>query len=282
MIDDDRRETFQLPVHGDVDASMAFDVLLLCAKTPDFPGLCANLAPLLRPGVEVAAVVNGLPWWFFAGEGIKIHCTDPDHRAASLLEKVTPFGVVVHATAQAVEPGVIHVRKTDRLLFGDAPGRQATHLPDLIAAFGRGGVRAETIADIRGEIWAKLWGNMNMNPISALTQLSSTPILERAELLTLVREMMAEFEGLGRRVGLVLPVSADERIAITRKLGDFRTSMYADAMARRPLECEGILGCVVELGKTLGIATPVSSIVYALLKGLDHSFERRRALEINA
>jgi 2-dehydropantoate 2-reductase len=115
---------------------------------------------------------------------------------------------------------------------------------------------------------------MNMNPVSALTRLSATPILTRPDLRALVLAMMNEFDAIGQKLGLALPMSAHERIEITGKLGDFRTSMLADAEARRRLEHEGILGCVIELAQKLGIAAPVSKTVYALLAGLDHSFAR--------
>jgi 2-dehydropantoate 2-reductase len=125
--------------------------------------------------------------------------------------------------------------------------------------------------DIRQEIWAKLAGNSNMNPLSALTRLSATPLLDDPRLLGLVRAMMTEFEAVGRRLGFTNQIPAAERIAVTKRLGDFRTSMLADANANRQLEIEGLLGCVVEIAARLDEPTPVSRIVYALTSGLDLS-----------
>ena len=37
--------------------------------------------------------------------------------------------------------------------------------------------------------------------------------------------MMSEFTRVGERLGLGLPMSVETRLAVTRRLGDFRTSM---------------------------------------------------------
>jgi 2-dehydropantoate 2-reductase len=273
VIKGEREARFDLPVIGGADPSVSFDVIICSAKSQDFGVICEDLSPLFREGTEVLAAVNGLPWWFLDQTSIRLQCLDPEGRTAARLSKVTPIGAVVHASAHAREPGVIVSVKSDRLLLGMPWELKSKHIRALAAAFEAGGIRTPIVENIREEIWAKLWGNMNMNPISALTQLSSLPILERPELRGLVRDMMNEFDALGRKLGLALPMSADERIDITRKLGDFRTSMYADAMARRRLEHEGILGCVVELAEKINVDMPVSKVVYALLKGLDHSFK---------
>ena len=66
--------------------------------------------------------------------------------------------------------------------------------------------------DIRREIWAKLWGNMNMNPVSALTRLTANGIFGEPRLFELVRDMMTEFVRVGERLGIALPSSVDERL----------------------------------------------------------------------
>ncbi len=80
--------------------------------------------------------------------------------------------------------------------------------------------------------------------------------------------MMSEFVRVGERLGLRLPMTVDERLAVTRRLGDFRTSMLNDVEAGRPLEVEGLLGVVVELAEKLGEPVPASRAVYALARGL--------------
>jgi 2-dehydropantoate 2-reductase len=110
---------------------------------------------------------------------------------------------------------------------------------------------------------------MNMNPVSALTRRTANGILGDTHLLQLVRDMMTEFAAVGARIGLPLPMTVDERLVITRRLGDFRTSMLNDVEGGRPIEVEALLGSVVELADKLGEPIPATRTVYALARTLN-------------
>jgi 2-dehydropantoate 2-reductase len=169
---------------------------------------------------------------------------------------------------RAETPGVVRVAAQDRLILGEPDGAASRETAELASAVNAGGVNCVVTADIRLEIWSKLWGNMNMNPVSALTRLTATGIFAEPRLIELVRDMMIEFARVGDRLGLKLPMSVEERLAVTRRLGDFRTSMLNDVEAGRPLEVEGLLGVVVELAEKLGEPVPASRAVYALARGI--------------
>jgi 2-dehydropantoate 2-reductase len=64
-------------------------------------------------------------------------------------------------------------------------------------------------------------------------------------------------------------MTVDERLVVTRRLGDFRTSMLNDLEAGRPLEVEGLLGVVVEMADKLGEPVPISRAVHALARAID-------------
>jgi 2-dehydropantoate 2-reductase len=51
-------------------------------------------------------------------------------------------------------------------------------------------------------------------------------------------------------------MSPAERIAVTQRLGDFKTSMLADMEAGRALELDPQLGAVVEIARLLDIPAP--------------------------
>jgi 2-dehydropantoate 2-reductase len=108
-----------------------------------------------------------------------------------------------------------------------------------------------------------------MNPVSALTRRTANGILGDPALLGLIRDMMTEFVRIGARFGITLPMTVDDRLVITRKLGDFRTSMLNDIEAGRPLEVEGLLGVVVEMADKLREPAPASRAVYALARAIN-------------
>jgi len=57
-----------------------------------------------------------------------------------------------------------------------------------------------------------------------------------------------------------------QRVAVTRELGSFKTSMLQDMEAGRPLEIDPILGVFPELGRRLDVPTPFCDAVLGLLR----------------
>lgn len=275
LLTGERRETHRLPVAGRAQDLPKPDAVVLAVKTHAFTDAIAGAAPALAHGPLLVTAMNGLPWWFLDGmagplANQRLESVDPGGRAAAMLANVHSVGAVVHASTRAEAPGVIRVAAVDRLILGEPDGgtvsRETNNLCQLVKG---GGVECVLTEGIRLEIWAKLWGNMNMNPVSALTRRTANGIFGEPRLLDLVREMMTEFVRVGERLGIKLPMSVDQRLGITRRLGDFRTSMLNDVEAGRALEVEGLLGVVVELAEKLGEPVPASRTVYALARGLN-------------
>jgi 2-dehydropantoate 2-reductase len=251
------------------------DAILLTVKQYDFAAAIAQIAPVLRPGVVVATAMNGAPWWFLDGldgplDGQRLERLDPG-AARAALRGVAPVAAVVHASTRVAAPGDIAIVKAFRVILGQPDGGASDATRELARLLAAGGVEAPISDVIRVDIWSKLWGNMCTNPISALTRLSATPILDDPLLAGLQRRMMQEFAALGERIGVRLPATVDDRLRVTRSLGDFRTSMYEDAIAGRRLEIEGLLGVVVEMAERVGMDAPASRAVYALARGLDRA-----------
>ena len=110
----------------------------------------------------------------------------------------------------------------------------------------QGGLEAPISAAIRDDVWGKLWGNLSMNPLSALTGATIDRLAFAPELRPITRDMMVEAEGLARALGIRLPMDVDARIAIGGGAGARKTSMLRDLERERPLEIEAILG---EIGR---------------------------------
>ncbi len=274
LIEGERRQTFGLAASEFASELPQADAVILAVKTYAFADVIANAAPALRHGPMLVTAMNGLPWWFLKGMAgplgeQRLESVDPGGRAAAMLTGVRPVGAVVHVSSRAEAPGVIRIAGVDRLILGEPDGKTSPGTAELARILSLGGVAAPITDDIRLEIWGKLWGNMNMNPVSALTGLTAKPILADPQLSELVRGMMTEFAELGERIGLELPMTVDERLVVTRRLGDFRTSMLNDLEAGRPLEIEGLLGVVVEMADRIGHPMPMSRAVYALARAID-------------
>ena len=127
---------------------------------------------------------------------------------------------------------------------------------------------------MRREVWYKLWGNMTMNPVSALTGALSDAILADELINDFVLRCMAEAAAIGARVGCPIAQSGEERLGLARQLGGFRTSMLQDTEAGRAIELDAIVTAVHEIGGRVGVATPN----IGTLLGLTRLMARTRGL----
>src|SRR4029077_2160398 len=86
--------------------------------------------------------------------------------------------------------------------------------------------------------------------------------------------MMKEAAAVGDAIGCPITQSGEERIAVARKLGAFKTSMLQDVEAGKPLEIDVLLTVVREIAGHVGIATPhLDSLL-----GVTRVFARTRGL----
>jgi 2-dehydropantoate 2-reductase len=181
------------------------------------------------------------------------------------------LAAVVHAAASVEAPGVVRLAKADRLPVGDIGGGNGALLGQVVATLRAGGVPAEASSAIRQEIWRKLWGNSNMNPLSALCRATLSDMLDEPGVRGLAEAMMAEMDALGQRIGLdpLGPIAA--RMAVTRRIGAFRTSMLQDLEAGRPLELGPVLGALVEMAGRLDHPAPAMRGVHGLVRLLERA-----------
>jgi 2-dehydropantoate 2-reductase len=129
------------------------------------------------------------------------------------------------------------------------------------------GLKAPVIANIRDEIWVKLWGNLAFNPMSALTGLTVDRLAFQPDLRAAARIIMEEAATVAQALGARFSMSIEERINFTGSVGAHKTSMLQDLERGRPLEIDPLLGAVVELGKLTRTPTPLCQAVLALIRG---------------
>jgi 2-dehydropantoate 2-reductase len=246
------------------------DLVFLCLKSGVLPDMAAALRPLVGPQTLIVSAMNGLPWWYFHGAGaelagLRLSSVDPNGAVAAALPAAQCLGCVVHLSSSVDADGVVQHGKGKRLILGD-PSSGHTRSEAVAQLLERAGFVAERSSDIRLAIWLKLWGNLTMNPISALTGSTADLILDDPHTLGLVKAMMLEAQVIAQRLGFTMDMTVDERIAITRQLGAFKTSMLQDLEAGRPLEVDAIVGAVSEVGQQLGVATPFINAVLGLVR----------------
>ncbi|MGF6777498.1 2-dehydropantoate 2-reductase [Paraburkholderia sp. GAS334] len=247
------------------------DFVVVALKAQALPGVAESLRPMIGQSTVIVAAMNGLPWWFLDGmsgplAGQHIEAVDPGGVVSAALPPAQSIGCVVHLSSSTDAPGVIRRGRGNHLIVGAPDTALQVQANVFSAAMREGGFDVTVSDDIRTEIWVKLWGNMNMNPLSALSGSTADVLLDDPLTHALVLRMMEEADAIGTRLGLSTGMTAPGRVAVTRKLGAFRTSMLQDLEAGRPLEIGPIVGVFPELGRKLAIPTPFCDAVLGLLR----------------
>jgi len=247
------------------------DLVVLAVKGPSLPDLAEKIRPLLGPDTVVLTAMNGVPWWFFHGlggphEGAAVRAVDPDGGIAAAIPVRHVIGCVVHATCSVREPGLVKHGFGRGLIIGDPGGGASGRVSALADRLSAAGFETTVSKRIQADVWYKLWGNMTMNPMSALTGATCDRLLDDPLLDRFTLAIMAEAAAIGDRIGCPIHQSGEDRNAVTRKLGAFKTSMLQDVEAGKPLEIDGLLTAVSEIGRRVNVPTPSTDALLGLTR----------------
>ena len=259
------------------------DLVVVAVKGPALASVAAAISPLLDRDTIVMTAMNGVPWWFFDGfggehAGVRLTSIDPDGSIAAAIPAHHVVGCVVHASCASPEPGLTRHNVGNRLIIGEPSsghnGADSPRMRTLAETLARAGFDVEISACIQRDVWYKLWGNMTMNPVSALTGATVDRVLDDSLVDGFCLEVMREAAAIGARIGCPIEQSGEDRNAVTRKLGAFKTSMLQDVEAGKPVEIDVLLSAAREIGQLVGERTPQLD---ALL-GLSRLHARMRGL----
>jgi 2-dehydropantoate 2-reductase len=254
------------------------DLVVIAVKGPALAQVAQGLAPLLGPETVVLPAMNGVPWWFCQGlpewRGHALQSVDPDGRIGAAIPFERVLGCVVHASTSVTEPGLVQHKMGQGLIIGEPRGGHSARAQAVVELLTHAGFDAAQSTNVRYDIWYKLWGNMTMNPLSAITGATVDLVLADPLLREFCSAVMDEAAAIGERIGCAITQSAEDRHAVTAKLGAFKTSMLQDVEAARPIELDALVSAVHEIGVRLGYPMPR---INALL-GLTRVFARVRGL----
>ena len=249
----------------------AQDLVIVAVKGPSLAGVATAIGPLLGPGTAILSAMNGIPWWFFHGfgkahPGFKLRSVDPEGRIEQALPARSVVGCVVHASCSTPEPGLAFHHVGNRLIIGEPAGAATPRTNEIAGRLRDAGFEVEVSVCIQRDIWYKLWGNMTMNPVSALTGATMDRILDDELVNGFCLAVMREAAAIGAKIGCPIGESGEDRNAVTRKLGAVKTSMLQDVEAHRQVEIDALLSAVREIGEQVSEATPALDALLGLAR----------------
>jgi 2-dehydropantoate 2-reductase len=250
----------------------AQDLVVLAVKAPALPDVVRNIAPLLGPDTLVLTAMNGVPWWFFlqgfggALAGTRLNSVDAGGELAEAIPVRHIIGCVVHANCSQEEPGLVQHHFGNTLILGEPSGEKTPRVQQLAALLEKAGFEAPVSGQIQKDIWFKLWGNMTVNPISALTGATTDLIMADELVRGFISSVMLEAKEIGARIGIAIDQQPEDRLQITRQLGAVKTSMLQDVEAGKAVELDTLVAAVRELGQLTGVPTPFTDALLGLAR----------------
>ena len=245
------------------------DLVIVAVKAPALAEVARSIAPLIGRHTVVLTAMNGVPWWFFNGfggarAGTRLQSIDPTGEIDRAIPARNVMGGVVHASCSVDAPGVIRHHFGNGLIVGEPSGEASERVAALAALLQRAGLNATVSPQIQKDVWFKLWGNMTVNPVSALTGATTDRILGDELVRGFISSVMLEAKAIGERIGIPIDQHPEDRHAVTLKLGAFKTSMLQDVQAKKPVELDALVTVVRELGQLTGVPTPFTDALLGL------------------
>jgi 2-dehydropantoate 2-reductase len=247
------------------------DLVVISVKAPALADVARQIAPLIGPATVVLTAMNGVPWWFLQGfggayAGQAITSVDPQGKIAAAITPQHVVGCVVHASCSVDAPGLVRHHFGNKLIIGEPSGEKTARVEQLVALLGRAGFETLLSEQIQKDIWFKLWGNMTVNPISALTGALTDAIMADDLVRAFISSVMLEAKEIGAQLGIAIDQQPEDRHAVTRKLGAFKTSMLQDVEAGKAVELDALVTAVKELGTLTQVPTPYTDALLGLAR----------------
>jgi 2-dehydropantoate 2-reductase len=245
------------------------DLVVIAVKAPAMAEVAKSVRPLIGPDTVVLTAMNGVPWWFFEGfggeyAGTRLKSVDPDGAIAEAIPAKHIIGCVVHASCAVREPGWVQHHFGQKLIIGEPSGQKTQRVQQLAALLEKAGFETVVSDQIQKDAWYKLWGNMTVNPVSAMTGATTDLILDDDLVRGFVSAVMLEAREIGARIGIPIAQQPEDRHQVTRKLGAFKTSMLQDVEAGKPVEIDALVTAVKEMGEMTGVPTPFTDALLGL------------------
>ena len=236
------------------------DLVILATKATGVEPAAAAMAGCFR-GATVMTVQNGLG----AEEIVRRHGGWP------LVSGVTFMSGTKHSDTH-----VEYILDTETWV-GPYEGTPFDNVQEIAALLVDSGLKAEALPDLRPAQWSKLIFNATVNGVAALTGLPHDWHFAAedgvGDLGHLVHDLVDEGKRIAAAAGIELRDDPWEMNVLATKRGSAHyPSMLEDVEAHRPTEVELIGGALVREASKHGVAAPLHTALYRLVKAREASY----------
>lgn len=245
------------------------DILLLTVKSQALPACLEFCRSLISPRTLVVFLQNGIG-----------HLDMEEQMALP----ATPVFAVSSEGATLIAPG--HVRHagqgmTHMGFLHHAHEQQQLLLRELAGIFHESSLSVSLSDDILNRLWAKLFINAGINPLTALYKCTNGQLLTSCAARGRLKKIVREAETVARACGVTIgtdPVQA--ALAVCKSTATNISSMLQDRRRQQQTEIDAINGAVIREGKRMGIATPFNEEIVRQIKEMERGYRQDSVIPI--
>jgi 2-dehydropantoate 2-reductase len=251
---------FTAPVHATTNAKEIpiCDFGIVATKSTHTRGAIEQTAHIFNESSAVCSVQNGVGNEEIIAERVRYVIRGTTFPAGHIVEPGhVGYDIVGDTWIGPFEPT-------------NTPMDRVTSLAQLL---NRAGLNVIALDDARGAQWTKLIFNASTNPVGALTLLHHGAATRLPATGDLFNALIAEGEAVAKAMGIQL--HGDPRVMVQKGAnapGKHNASMLQDVLAKRQTEVDFMNGAIANWGEKHNVPTPLNKTMWALIKGLEHSW----------
>ncbi|MCI5122420.1 MAG: 2-dehydropantoate 2-reductase [Candidatus Electrothrix sp. AUS4] len=139
--------------------------------------------------------------------------------------------------------------------------------------FSQAGISCRVVDTIEQVLWKKLFVNVGINAITALTGLRNGQLLDQEETRLLMRELVSEAISVAQAHSIEIPPDILEHVEqVAQATASNRSSMGQDVDGKRPTEIDAINGYIVRKANEAGRAVPINHTLVRLIHTLQEHY----------
>jgi 2-dehydropantoate 2-reductase len=170
------------------------------------------------------------------------------------------------ASSHVTSPGVVSEDVVAQISFGEVDDTESLRALDIRKVFREAGIETEISPDPLQVLWNKFIVLSALAGITSAARTRPKELLQFPDARKMFCAAMEEALAVGLAKGIDLSENlAQESLTYIDGLPDFQNSMHGDYENGRATELDALSGAVIRLGKQIGVATPVHSLLYSVL-----------------
>jgi 2-dehydropantoate 2-reductase len=194
----------------------------------------------------------------------------------TICKHVDPQNVILGVTGQGATllgPGHIRHAGWGKTYMGELDGKVTDRINQVVQMFCKAGIETDISTRIHDLVWEKLFVNVGINALAAMTGLKNGQLLDYPETLRLLESLIFEAIEVAKKRGIQIQGNPLDRVkAVIEATRENRCSMGQDLDRKRKTEIDAINGAVLREAERLGVSVPYNRMITDLIKVIEKQF----------